>query len=69
MPEFFLHGGGGIVDLTEIPNGLSAKETERFVRENGANICGTPGAQDPGAPVLQGEEKRPPPRVVIELKD
>jgi hypothetical protein len=31
---------GGSVDFTQIPNGLDAKETERFVRENGAKICG-----------------------------
>jgi len=31
-----------IVDLCEIPVGLNAKETEEFVRENGAKICGSP---------------------------
>jgi hypothetical protein len=27
------------VDLCKIPGGLSAKETETFIRENGAKIC------------------------------
>jgi hypothetical protein len=30
-----------IVDLCEIPVGLTARETEEFVRENGAKICGS----------------------------
>ena len=30
----------GVVNLCEIPNGLNAEETERFLRENGANRCG-----------------------------
>jgi len=36
-------GRAQIVDFTEIPAGLNAKETERFVRENGAKICGGGG--------------------------
>jgi len=39
------------VDLCEIPGGLSAKETERFVRENGAKICGIGIAQSQGSTV------------------
>jgi hypothetical protein len=36
----YLHAGGfGVVDLTQIPSGLNAIETEKFVRENGAMIC------------------------------
>lgn len=31
--------GFGSVDLTLIPRGLSAKEEEKFVRENGAELC------------------------------
>ena len=33
---------GGIVSvyLGNIPDGLNAEETERFLRENGAQICG-----------------------------
>jgi hypothetical protein len=46
-----LHTGGfGLVDLTKIPNGLSAKETERFLRENGAQLCGSRPAQSPRGP-------------------
>ena len=33
--------GVGMVDFTEIPRGLNAKEEEKFVRENGAVICGS----------------------------
>lgn len=37
-----LHTGGfGVVDLTQIPNGLSAKETEMFLRESGAQLSGS----------------------------
>jgi hypothetical protein len=39
------------VDLCEIPVGLSAKETERFIRENGAKICGIGSAQSQGSTV------------------
>jgi hypothetical protein len=31
----------GVVDLAKIPDGLNAKETERFLRENGREICGS----------------------------
>jgi hypothetical protein len=37
--------GVGTVNLGKIPNGLNAKETERFLRENGALVCGLNGAQ------------------------
>jgi hypothetical protein len=30
----------GIVNLLEVPKGLSAKETERYLRENASEICG-----------------------------
>ena len=30
----------GVVSLANIPEGLNAKETERFLRENGAELCG-----------------------------
>jgi len=30
----------GLVHLYKIPGGLTAKETERFLRERGAEICG-----------------------------
>jgi hypothetical protein len=37
---FLYTSGSAIVDFTQIPNGLDAKDTERFVRENGAKIGG-----------------------------
>jgi len=36
---FLPSAGFGMVDLTVIPRGLSAKEAESFVRANGAEIC------------------------------
>ena len=39
---FLAAGGGGIVNLHEIPAGLNTEETARFIRENGATICGSP---------------------------
>ena len=39
-----------LVDLTRIPHGLTAKELERFLRENGAEICGPRNAQNQGGP-------------------
>ena len=40
--EFLPAGAGfGAVDFTLIPSGLSAKEAETFVRENGAKIRGS----------------------------
>ena len=38
---FLPASGFGVVDLTVIPRGLNAKDEERFVRENGAEICGS----------------------------
>jgi hypothetical protein len=58
----------GIADFTQIPNGLNANETERFVRDNGARICGSQGGQSPGAPGIEGAEKGLARRVVIELE-
>ncbi|MGA7661509.1 MAG: hypothetical protein WBV97_16130, partial [Candidatus Sulfotelmatobacter sp.] len=48
---------------------LSAKEAESFVRENGAKICGSRGAQNPGEPKLEGDQKRSVQSVVIELEE
>ena len=46
-----LHAGGfGVVDLTQIPNGLNAKETERFLREGGAHLSGSRRVQNLGGP-------------------
>jgi hypothetical protein len=57
-----------MVDLTQIPNGLNAKETEKLIRENDARICGLRGAQSPGAPGIEGEDKRLARNLVIELE-
>ena len=32
-------GGASVVRLADIPDGLDAKETERFLRERGAELC------------------------------
>jgi hypothetical protein len=45
----FLSAGGVVtVDLTQIPSGLNAEETKRFVRENGARISGPRRIGEPG---------------------
>jgi hypothetical protein len=49
-------GGFGVVDLSQIPDGLSAEKTERFVRENGAKLCGSRSAQSPGLEVVARKE-------------
>jgi hypothetical protein len=47
----FLHTGGfGVVDLSQIPRGLNAREAETFVRANGARICRSRPAQSPRGP-------------------
>jgi hypothetical protein len=66
---FLPTGGFGMVDLDRIPRGLSAKEAERFVRENGAEICGRRGAQNPGGPRFESDQERPAQSVVIELEE
>ena len=42
---FLPTGRFGVVDLGHIPEGLNAKETERFLRERGAETCGLNGAR------------------------
>ena len=37
---FLPTGRLGIIDFRTIPEGLTARETERFLRENAAEICG-----------------------------
>jgi hypothetical protein len=37
---FLPSSGVGAVDFTVIPRGLNAEQEARFVRENGAEICG-----------------------------
>ncbi len=63
----FLHTAGfGMVDFSQIPRGLSGKEAERFVCENGAKICGRRGALNPGGPKFEGDQKSSGQSVVIE---
>jgi hypothetical protein len=45
---FLPKGPVGVVHLGKIPNGLDAKETERFLRANGAEICGLRPRTDDG---------------------
>jgi hypothetical protein len=50
-----------LVTLCSIPKGLSAEETERFLWEKGAEICGSRGAQNHGGPTggaLQENQRR-----------
>src|SRR5579864_2180360 len=49
---FLRTSGVVLVDLHDIPSGLSAEETKRFLREHGATICGPRGTQ------RQGTEER-----------
>jgi hypothetical protein len=42
--------GVHFLDFGKIPGGLNAKETERFLRENGSEICGFRSAQNHGGP-------------------
>jgi hypothetical protein len=39
-----------VVALYSVPKRLSAEETERFLREKGAEICGSRGAQNHSGP-------------------
>ena len=45
-----------VVNLCEIPDGLNVAETERFLRENAAAIC---GAQNHGGPAGAGGHAAP----------
>ena len=40
-------GAFGVVDLSQIPEGLNAQETARFVREKGEGSCSTPRPMHP----------------------
>jgi hypothetical protein len=44
---FLSASGVVLVNLRQIPVGLNAKDTETFVRQNGAEICGSGAAQTP----------------------
>jgi hypothetical protein len=46
--EFLPTGRVGLVHLYKIPDGLNAEQTERFLRENGAEICGSRSVQSHG---------------------
>jgi hypothetical protein len=66
----FLHTAGfGTVDFSRIPLGLNGKEAERFVRENGAKICGLHDAQNPSGRKVEVDQERSAQSVVIELED
>jgi hypothetical protein len=52
---FFHAGGFNLVDLSQVPHGLSEEETERFVRENGAKICSLRGARSPELEAAAGK--------------
>jgi hypothetical protein len=52
-------GGVATVDLTQIPTGLNAEETKRFVRDNGARICGSCRVGGPGMESDAGRRLRP----------
>ena len=64
-----LHADGfGVVDLTQIPNGLNVKETEMFLRESGAELSGSRLAQSPGGPGDGGVTPiREAPEITVEL--
>ena len=42
--------GFGIVNLWEIPDGLNAQELEKYLRTNGAQVCGFGRGQEESAP-------------------
>jgi hypothetical protein len=47
---FLPTGPVGVVNLGDIPNGLNTEELERFLRKDGAEICGLRSAQNYGGP-------------------
>ena len=47
---FLPTGPVGVVNLGEIPGGLNAEKLEKFLRKDGADICGLRGAQHHGEP-------------------
>ena len=55
---FLPTGRFGVVDFLGIPDGLNAKELEQYLRQNGAQICGSGRDQQrslPGAALRQGD--------------
>ena len=47
---FLPTGPVGVVNLGQIPDGLDAKELEKFLRKDGAEICGLRSTQDHDGP-------------------
>ena len=47
---FLPTGPVGVVNLGQIPDGLDAKELEKFLRKDGAEICGLRSAQNHDGP-------------------
>ena len=47
---FLPTGPVGLVNLGQIPDGLNAEELERFLRKDGADVCGLRSAQNHGGP-------------------
>ena len=47
---FLPTGPVGVVNLGQIPDDLNAEELERFLREDGADICGLRSSQNHGGP-------------------
>jgi hypothetical protein len=47
---FLPTGPVGVVNLGQIPDGLNAEELERFLRRDGADVCGLRSAQNHGRP-------------------
>ena len=51
--------GIGFVDLIHLPDGLNAVELERFLRKNGAEICGARGGTKPCGPAAPSVRDAP----------
>jgi hypothetical protein len=43
-------GPAGVVNLGEIPDSLNPEELERFLRKDGADVCGLRSAHNHGGP-------------------
>jgi hypothetical protein len=57
---FLPTSGVADINFSLIPRGLNAKDTERFVRENGARICGPSCAQSPSTGISSAAEGTEP---------
>jgi len=56
---FLPTGPVGVVNLEDIPQGLNADELERFLRKDGADICGLRSAQNHGEPAGGAPQENP----------